>query len=140
MSLPVKFIIVDDDNTNNNICLILIKKALNNVLVDTFTDAQIALNHIKERYTNDDTENSILFLDINMPTMTGWDFLDQYNILDDKIKNRIRLYVVSSSLYSYDQEKAANNKNVRGYLVKPLSANVIRKIYNEAASGTALAQ
>ena len=135
MNTPLKFIIVDDDNTNNNICRILIRKALNDIAVDTYTDPQAALDIIKEQYSAEVFGNCILFLDVNMPTMSGWDFLDLYNHFNETVKQHIHLYVVSSSLYQYDHDRACANNNVRGYLVKPLSIATIKQVYNDAATG-----
>ncbi|MEO8087976.1 MAG: hypothetical protein ABI763_14220 [Bacteroidota bacterium] len=71
---------------------------------------------------------AILFLDINMP---GWDFLDNFDNLTEKIKNKIIIYMLSSSIDPSDKQKALENKNVVRYLEKPLSITAVSLILDE---------
>ncbi|MBQ19363.1 MAG: hypothetical protein CMD31_01280 [Flavobacteriales bacterium] len=72
----------------------------------------------------------IIFLDIKMPLMDGFDFLNLYNQLSDKIKNYCKIYMLSSSLDPTDIVRAKNNKDVIDFIEKPLSEEQIGKLFN----------
>jgi response regulator RpfG family c-di-GMP phosphodiesterase len=65
-----------------------------------------------------------------MPTWSGWDFLDKFEMLDAQIKNQIKVYMLSSSVDPKDMEKAKANSNVVDYIVKPLNRDIVEKIIN----------
>jgi response regulator RpfG family c-di-GMP phosphodiesterase len=120
---PLHFIIVDDDPINNFICKKVIKGAVEDALAKDFTEPEAALRYLKTV-----EEESLILLDINMPTMTGWEFLEKYNELDEHIKKLFTIYILSSSVDLRDKEKAAANKNVKEYIVKPLSKENLASI------------
>lgn len=70
----------------------------------------------------------IILLDINMPGMSGWDFLQQYQNIVVHLKQRPQLYVVSSSIADNDTERALNSKGVSGYISKPVNVDLLKKI------------
>lgn len=70
----------------------------------------------------------IIFLDLNMPGMDGWDFLQYYQSLLSKMKKLPVLYVVSSSIADNDAQRAMKIKGVAGYIAKPVDAEMISKI------------
>jgi len=66
-----------------------------------------------------------------MPIWSGWDFLDNFEKLDDKIKKQIRIYMLSSSVDPGDEQRAGKNKNVADYIEKPLTQEIIHSILKE---------
>lgn len=70
----------------------------------------------------------IIFLDINMPVMDGWEFMDFYNRTTTDNSKEISVYMVSSSLYPGDIHKAKEIENISGYLTKPVCTNSLQKI------------
>ena len=60
----------------------------------------------------------VIFLDINMPVLDGWQFLDQFSSMG--LLREFRLYVVSSSIDPADKYKASSYPVVSGYLTKPI--------------------
>jgi len=67
-----------------------------------------------------------LFLDLNMPEMTGWDFLDKFNPTHDEAQ----IYILSSSVDERDISKASQYSIVKDYLSKPLIKKYIKNIFN----------
>ncbi len=130
MSNSARFIVIDDDPLNNTICRLTIKKALGGVDVRTFTDATEGLKYIDTEYSAPDINNAstVLFLDINMPIMNGWEFLEQYECLNPNVKSNIKVYILSSSVDDRDIEKANSNKNIVRYLAKPITKETIMNI------------
>jgi len=122
-----KFIIVDDDDFNNVLGSLAIKEAMGENDTVTFTVPEEGLDFIRNEYINS-LEPAILFLDINMPTLTGWEFLEQFETCCPEIKSRLHIYIVSSSVDQRDKEKAEAHKHVKGFILKPLEEETIRSV------------
>lgn len=70
----------------------------------------------------------LVLLDLNMPSYSGWDFLNSFEVLDEEVKKFFRIVVLSSSCDNRVIEKANNNQNVHGYIIKPFSIESIDAI------------
>ena len=127
MTTP-SFIIIDDDATNNLICKITINRALQQSHIVAFTDPEDGFEYFRSGQVLQSEGPVTLLLDINMPKMTGWEFLEQFDQLPDEIKNAVRIYIVSSSIAQLDQDRAQANKYVQQYLCKPLGIDTIRSL------------
>jgi CheY-like chemotaxis protein len=129
MQKSTRFIVIDDDALNNKICRACIEKIFKDAPVATFTDPKLGFEHIETEYANDHHDDTgILFLDINMPSMSGWEFLELFDKLDERIKKRVKIYILSSSVDKRDMERAQANKHVVYYLIKPLTKETIALI------------
>ena len=122
------FIVVDDDSVNNLICRKVIKLVFPEADVLTFTNPEKALLFIKSIYTYSPGKTTIVLLDINMPILSGWDFLEKFEGFDANIKEQLKIYMLSSSTDQLDKDLANENKNVCGYIEKPLDKDIIAKI------------
>ena len=70
----------------------------------------------------------IIFLDIDMPLMDGFQFLDEFDRLSDSIKNHCKVIMLTSSLNPQDMNKAKKNQFVMKYINKPLTQENLKKI------------
>lgn len=84
-----------------------------------YNNGNEAFKGIKERLKNGEQLPDIILLDINMPVMDGWQFLEDYKTL--KIEKKIPIYVTSSSIKKSDVEKAQGDNFVRNYVNKPIN-------------------
>lgn len=84
-----------------------------------FNDGDEALRYLKPIMKNPETLPSVILLDINMPVLDGWQFLDEFTRFS--IPKKITIYIVSSSIDQADQLKAAAYKDVSNFYVKPIS-------------------
>jgi response regulator RpfG family c-di-GMP phosphodiesterase len=129
MSRIAKYIIVDDDPFNNLLCKLQIEITLGKVDICTFEIPEDGLQFIQNEYSNS-MMPTILFLDINMPTITGWEFMEQYEKFTERIRKQITIYILSSSVDPRDKDKAKNNKHINGFISKPLVSEMILTLAN----------
>lgn len=104
-----------------------LKNALGTVEAKIFTEPEKGLLYIKNNF-NINSDPTILFLDLNMPTLTGWQFLERYEDFNEEVKKQINIYLVSSSIDKRDWDKSKKNKYVKGFLVKPMYPETILSI------------
>jgi len=124
-----EFIIIDDDAINNKLCRKVIEKTYPEKGIADFLDPQEGFDYLVSTYSKtDDTTIGILLLDISMPVMNAWEFLDLFERLDPDIKKKIKIHILSSSVNKEDMARAQSNKNVEYYLIKPLTRESIRLI------------
>lgn len=121
----MKIFIVDDDP----IYVLLITKAISIVAgtieVSDFADGQLALNRLFELRHDHEELPDIIFLDLNMPVMDGWEFLSEYVYLKSSLNKNTVIYVVSSSISPSDVERAKRLNVVVDFLIKPLDSGTI---------------
>ncbi|TAH42319.1 MAG: response regulator [Bacteroidetes bacterium] len=123
-----RFIIVDDDELDIRLAKLYIKQTLTNAEVVAFSVPEEALKYFMSSFGDLPALPSILLLDLNMPSISGWEFLEIFEQLDQKVKNHISVYILSSSVDSRDIDKASNHHNVKGYLQKPITVDSLKKI------------
>lgn len=122
------YMVVDDDATNNMICEFTIKRYDKEAEIKLFTDPEKALGFIQKDYDPlVDRNPTILFLDLNMPTMTGWEFLDVFTNFDPWVKERFLIYILSSSIEDSTKE-AEIYTFIQGFLSKPLKLSNLEEI------------
>ena len=72
----------------------------------------------------------VIFLDLNMPVMNGWEFLDQITKLPSNNLEKTFIYIISSSVDPRDLEKVKNYKVVNNYILKPITPNDLETVLN----------
>lgn len=117
-----KVVLIDDDPTTNFLNKRLIEKSVDAEVVQVFKNGQEAINGI----TN---ESDIIFLDINMPVMNGFEFIEKYKESLD-IENR-RIVVMLSSSEQIDDKKRTDKLGITRYLEKPLTQNKLDNLIKE---------
>jgi response regulator RpfG family c-di-GMP phosphodiesterase len=121
------FIIIDDDPINNKLCHLSIKKTVPEAYIRTFTNPEEGLKYLEEVFSVAEKNNTILYLDINMPEMNGWEFMEEFEKFNPEVRNLVKVYILSSSVNPHDKDKAKTNENITDYIVKPLTTNAIRE-------------
>ena len=128
-SMPaLDFIVVDDDSVNNMICKKMIEFAYPGSSVRTFLIPGEALAHITEVYSAPDANTAVLFLDLDMPDPTGWEVLDKLVTFDISIMQRLKIYILTSSVNRNDEEHANTFSIVSGFFSKPLTQEILKNI------------
>lgn len=123
--------VVDDDPTTTMLCKIIFNKFSKEPGTKLFTEPETALASIKEEYSHTNAIiSTILFLDINMPAMTGWEFLEMFKEFSEDIRKQFTIYLLSSSVDERDKEKAKENPLVRGFISKPLTVDRLKELFS----------
>jgi len=123
------FIVIDDDPINNAICKKMIHLSIPGAVVHTFTSPEKGVEYIRSVYPDMADTQAILFLDINMPSLTGWDVLEIIKKLTGPVENKVKIYILSSSVDAFDIEKASKDPLVSGYIEKALSRDKLLEIF-----------
>jgi len=125
--------LVDDDEDDN---FFHEREIIDNHMAKTVVvkdSGRKALDYLKAKT---DPLSELIFLDINMPGMTGWEFLNEYTMLEEELKERTVIVMLSTSANPKDIAKAKSWEFVSDYITKPLTKErleiVIRKYFKAA--------
>ena len=88
-------------------------------LINVFGNGKDAIDYLKENLNNPDLFPEIIFLDLFMPIMDGWEFLEEYIKIKPKTSNPTTIYVITSSVSEEDIIKAKSYSVVTDYIIKP---------------------
>jgi two-component system chemotaxis response regulator CheY len=98
-----------------------------------FENGEDALAFLKKNAADTDSLPDYIFLDINMPFVDGWMFMDDYAELKEKLKKEIHIYMVSSSIDPRDIDRAKRNELIKEYVIKPVSREKFVELLSRAA-------
>jgi CheY-like chemotaxis protein len=131
MNKPFIICIVDDDEIYKFTMrkTIEMNKLARKVLI--FSDGEEALDFITDNLGNNQDLPDVIFLDINMPIMDGFQFMQEYIKIKPRVGKKITIYMVSSSVDADDIEKANEISDIAGYLIKPIKASELNDIIAE---------
>lgn len=134
-SKTVSVLLVDDDEINNFISIKLIKKALLNTDIMACLNGRFAIEKLSEIQQKDPAQlPDYILLDINMPIMNGWEFLDEYKRLNLDPLGKSKIYIISSSVFSNDINKARSYPLVKDFVSKPLNVDKIKELFDVVES------
>lgn len=119
----LKTLIIDDDAIVLFVQEKMLKRSGFSDNLYSFKEAWSALSFLKDQTQE---ENFLILLDINMPEMNGWDFLEALKKFSASAN--IMVIMVTSSIDQYDKRKADNYSNVIGFIEKPITAENCNKI------------
>ena len=129
-SRSVSVLLVDDDEINNFISIKLIKKALLNTEIMACLNGKFAIDTLMEIQKTDPAKMpDYILLDINMPIMNGWEFLDEYKRLNIDPEGKCKIFIISSSVFSNDINKARSYPLVKDFISKPLNVEKIVDLF-----------
>jgi CheY-like chemotaxis protein len=93
--------------------------------ITVFNSVKAAIDALTASAKSPELLPDIVYLDIYMPVLSGWDFLSRYNEIKHTLGTTPEIYIISSSIHSNDSTKATADPNVKRYLTKPLTIDVI---------------
>jgi len=123
--------LVDDDHNDNFFHEREIRKTNRAIIIITKKNGLSALEYLKSKKQDGDLHPDLILLDINMPGMNGWDFLQEYNRLDKELQSRAIIIMLSTSKNPDDEAKSKTWSFVSDYMTKPLTKEKMEDIINK---------
>lgn len=134
MKSPSNIMLIDDDEIFTYIIKKIIEESDIAEHINIFNNGRDAINYLSEVANDMVLLPKVIFLDLNMPLLDGWGFLDEYIRLKPKLCRKINLYVITSSVSHYDHEKSKEYSDITDFIVKPLAKEkfiaIIKKLSN----------
>ncbi|WP_072879007.1 response regulator [Flagellimonas taeanensis] len=124
--------LIDDDDTYQ----FIVEKTLNSLnLVNSikiFSNGKAAIDFLEATIHDIDQIPDVILLDLTMPIMDGWQFLEQYLRFRPRIGKKVVIYVISSSIDPRDMQRAKSISEVTDYIVKPLTKTKLISMLHES--------
>ncbi len=131
----MKTYLIDDDAIGTYLTENLLKAEGVAAPICTFQSAEKALDDLIAQPK--ELLPQVVFLDLNMPLMNGWQFLEALEPHQNKLRDNCHIYILTSSLALADLEKSRHYELVSGLIHKPLDRDEIRAIYAQLLHGAA---
>ncbi len=123
-----KTLLIDDNRIDN----IINKKILQNNQfaqdIEVFDSARLALLHLQKSVADFKDLPEVIFLDIKMPEMDGFEFLEEFEKLAANVSQKCQILMLSSSMDPYDTKRANEMDSVKSLLNKPLNNNILSNL------------
>jgi CheY-like chemotaxis protein len=125
----INLLVIDDDDINIFIIKKIVEKTGFDINMVSKGNGLQAIDYLKATISNQETLPHLILIDINMPIMNGWEFVEAYQTL--QIIQKVDLYILSSSVYENDIEKTKSYASVKGFISKPLSIERLTELIKE---------
>ncbi|MDQ6814595.1 MAG: response regulator [Bacteroidota bacterium] len=126
-STPLTICLIDDDRIYQFTAkrIIELVDPMQKVLV--FSNGKEAIDFFTQQALPNEQLPDVIFLDINMPVMNGWEFLEAYNLLKTDLEKKISIYMVSSSVDEKDKIRS-KSFDVKDFIEKPIDKEMMVEI------------
>ncbi|MDB5273941.1 MAG: hypothetical protein JWO58_2308 [Chitinophagaceae bacterium] len=121
-------LLVDDDNVTNFLNRKVIEKADIANRIEVKLNGQEALDYLSSQAKGDTTQPCLIILDINMPIMDGWEFIEAYNKQDAQSNKKTNIVMLSTSSNPDDKKRAENLPIIAAFKNKPLTFEILDDI------------
>ena len=125
MATPLTALIIDDEPLARQELLFLLDAAGDVSVLAQGTNGIEAVELIRTH------KPDVIFLDLSMPVMDGWEFMKEYAEIKSQLGKKISIYVLSSSTDASDIDRAKNISDIADYIFKPVDGQRLTEIFND---------
>ena len=126
MKTPKLAYVIEDDPITSTITELIVKKKLHCGKVQKYVNGLQAYNQLAAVLGDKANLPDLILLDLNMPLMDGWEFLDA--VAELSITEKVCVFILTSSINPDDIEKSKSYEEVKGYFSKPLDSSNINRM------------
>ena len=126
-----RILLIDDDAATNFLHKMVIQKANCTEEVVAVTSGQAALDFLVSSANGTHSQPDLIFLDVNMPGMNGWAFLEKYEELQIDQKAQFVVVMLTTSLNPDDKAKAEELDLIKDFKSKPLTEAMLQEVINQ---------
>lgn len=124
-------LLIDDDTIGIFLTERLLKREAFSDKIGSFASAPEALTFLRQ--AEPEQLPRVIFLDLNMPVMDGWEFLEALGPLEEQLRGRCHIYILTSSLAQSDTDRAQEFDLVTGLIHKPIDDAQINAVRAQLA-------
>jgi CheY-like chemotaxis protein len=132
MSTCTSLILVDDDHIQHKIVELIIKRLDLSIKYESFLEAKDVLSYLIKNHKNFSALPDLILLDLDMPDISGWDFLDIFDIFKQYYVKKISIIILTSSIDPRDRERIADYDSIKGFYSKPFTQEAMEDILNSS--------
>jgi CheY-like chemotaxis protein len=122
----MRIMVIDDDSTFLFIFRKQIEKAEGFEIVNESRNGSEAMSYLKERFDQKKESPDLIVLDLNMPVMDGWDFLDEYIKICENGAQKVPVCILSSTINQADFDRANTYESVKSFFSKPITSEQLK--------------
>lgn len=120
--------VIDDNDVYQFVMKNSINKLNPNIKILAYLNGEEGINSIKKMIEKNEPLPDVILLDINMPIMDGWEFMNEFIKIKSTLPRVIPIYLTTSSLDASDIDKAKKYEDITGFLSKPIDRHTLLKI------------
>ncbi|GAB1855291.1 response regulator [Flavobacteriaceae bacterium MHTCC 0001] len=121
-------LLIDDDKFTSFYNEKIVKKHSNYNILDSVNSGKAALEYLQKSIKGSAQVPDVIFLDINMPSMNGWEFIEEFRKLDVNFTESIEIIMLTTSSNPSDKEKADKSNEISHFINKPLSLSLLDEL------------